>query len=392
MSSDLDQPIRLLISQRILTRYREDLFFELSRLRDIDVFVAFGDRKPGSYPKYTSVQDTLRIEHKRLWTLALIFERFGHVNQFFFSPGVLWQLVRRRPDVILTEGTSNILNNFLICTYALLTRTPYIWWDLGKIRGQESENIFRRMLYPIISFFYRRAAVILGYSGFARRFFEAQGIDPKRIVVAGNTVRLDRHVQYQASHPQAGIELAKTLGFKDKFVFLVVGALDREKRFDMAITAFLQLKENNDEIALVIVGNGPERETLLALADNHPDIHFAGARYDDVGAYFMLGDLFLLPGLGGLAINEAMVYGLPVVAAPADGTELDLVKDKETGFLIGYEALNELKEKMHWALNNRSQLEQMGQKAREFVTNHYSQATMIERIHEAILLTRKKTG
>jgi len=39
---------------------------------------------------------------------------------------------------------------------------------------------------------------------------------------------------------------------------------------------------------------------------------------------FTRADLFVLPGQGGLAIQEAMSYGLPVIVAEADGTEADL--------------------------------------------------------------------
>jgi hypothetical protein len=36
---------------------------------------------------------------------------------------------------------------------------------------------------------------------------------------------------------------------------------------------------------------------------------------------FLLAEVFVLPGLGGLAIPHAMIHGVPVIARIADGTE-----------------------------------------------------------------------
>jgi glycosyltransferase involved in cell wall biosynthesis len=48
----------------------------------------------------------------------------------------------------------------------------------------------------------------------------------------------------------------------------------------------------------------------------------------------MAADLFVLPGPGGLSINQAMAYGLPVVVWGGDGTERDLLQAGEAGFVV----------------------------------------------------------
>ena len=67
------------------------------------------------------------------------------------------------------------------------------------------------------------------------------------------------------------------------------------------------------------------------------NIFFVGKIIDGISKYFLQSDVFVLPGLGGLAISDAMIHGLPVIAGKADGTEIDLVTN-ETGFL--HEELN----------------------------------------------------
>jgi glycosyltransferase involved in cell wall biosynthesis len=372
------------ISQRFLTRYREDAFYELSCDKTLKVFVAFGDHKKKKYAKYSSIKTIPRFPHARLATISFIFELFNNVNQIFFSPGILWQLRKFKPDVVLTEGTSNILNNFLICPYCLLTGTPYIWWDLGKIRGQVSENRFRTMLYPIITYFFKKAAVILGYSSYAGEYFRSLGVPSEKILIAGNTIRLDTHLKFPEDNSSRIDELKHELGLENHFVFLAVGGLEKSKRFDLLIKSFRQLNQDNKKVTLVLVGGGPEEEQLKNLASGAKNIYFAGAQFKDVGLYFSLADVFVLPGLGGLAINEALAYGLPVISGAADGTELDLVINDQTGFLIDQDIENRLYQKMEWCIAHPSETAEMGKKGKELITTRFTLENMISNIKESI--------
>ena len=59
----------------------------------------------------------------------------------------------------------------------------------------------------------------------------------------------------------------------------------------------------------------------------YPQAEFPGdQRGADLQPYFPAADLFALPGTGGLAVQEAMAAGLPVVVAEGDGTQDDLVR------------------------------------------------------------------
>ncbi len=59
----------------------------------------------------------------------------------------------------------------------------------------------------------------------------------------------------------------------------------------------------------------------------YPQAEFSGARYgDELAAAFARADLFVLPGTGGLAVQQAMSFGLPVIVAEGDGTQDDLVR------------------------------------------------------------------
>jgi glycosyltransferase involved in cell wall biosynthesis len=104
---------------------------------------------------------------------------------------------------------------------------------------------------------------------------------------------------------------------------LFVGRLQARKRIDALLRACAELGTNP---RLLIVGDGPERAALESLAKEiYPSAEFVGAKHGaELKPYFEQADLFVLPGTGGLAVQEAMSYGLPVIVAKGDGTQDDL--------------------------------------------------------------------
>ena len=105
------------------------------------------------------------------------------------------------------------------------------------------------------------------------------------------------------------------------------------------IEAFWKVAADYPEAELVIVGDGPELDNLrqqandLQLADS---IRFIGAVYDPktLGAYMNESSIYVLAGMGGLSINDAMTYGMPVLCAVCDSTERDLVKEGKNGYFF----------------------------------------------------------
>ena len=119
---------------------------------------------------------------------------------------------------------------------------------------------------------------------------------------------------------------------------LAVAALSPYKRHDLAIEA-----ARRAGVALKIVGEGPDRKRLEALAG--PGIELLGRVDDDQLRQLYQGALALVqPGIEdfGIAAVEALAAGTPVIAAAAGGV-CDVVEDGRHGLLydprIGLEGL-----------------------------------------------------
>ena len=120
---------------------------------------------------------------------------------------------------------------------------------------------------------------------------------------------------------------------------LAVGALVPYKRFDIAIRAAERAGR-----PLVLVGKGPERERLEAVAVASVQI-LVDRTPEELRDLYRRCAFFLQPGEEdfGIAAVEAMACGAPVVAL-AKGGVLDIVTDGETGVLVGDEGPEALAE------------------------------------------------
>ncbi|MBI3997411.1 MAG: glycosyltransferase family 4 protein [Armatimonadetes bacterium] len=134
--------------------------------------------------------------------------------------------------------------------------------------------------------------------------------------------------------PRTGHEVRRELGLPDGPILAFIGRLARQKDPLTALQALRVLPEG----ALLIVGDGPWRARVEAFVRRHAlerRVVVAGLR-TDVRRLLAASDIFVLPsrweGLP-FAVIEAMMAGLPVVAARVGGLP-ELIEDGVTGLLV----------------------------------------------------------
>ncbi|QUL98450.1 MAG: glycosyltransferase family 4 protein [Candidatus Fermentithermobacillus carboniphilus] len=152
-------------------------------------------------------------------------------------------------------------------------------------------------------------------------------------------------------------------------VVLTCGRLGKEKNLDTLLRSFSIVSQKVDSV-LLLVGDGPERESLKALSVTlgiSERVIFAGTvspgRMPDIYAG---ADLFLFTSLTdtqGLVIVEAKAAGLPAVAVAALGVK-DMVEDQVDGFLCRNEP-EEIAERVIFLLENPSLLRKMKENAKK---------------------------
>jgi glycosyltransferase involved in cell wall biosynthesis len=136
---------------------------------------------------------------------------------------------------------------------------------------------------------------------------------------------------------------------------------------------------------LIIVGDGPERPRLESLSSVvYPATEFAGAKHGaELEPCFAEADLFVLPGTGGLAVQEAMAHRLPVIVARGDGTQDDLVR-VANGWQITPDDYDELARAIREALSDPLRLRRMGDESYRMVAEETNLESMVAAFVDAL--------
>ena len=77
--------------------------------------------------------------------------------------------------------------------------------------------------------------------------------------------------------------------------------------------------------------------------------------------------VYVLAGMGGLSINDAMCFSLPIICSVCDGTERDLVVDGVNGYFFEENDVNSLVEKINLILSDPSKAVEMGRKSLQII-------------------------
>ncbi|MCA9582179.1 MAG: glycosyltransferase family 4 protein [Myxococcales bacterium] len=143
------------------------------------------------------------------------------------------------------------------------------------------------------------------------------------------------HVEH---HSDLRAELRQGLGIEqDAFVFLFCGRLAPVKRVPWVLRALDRYLATGADAHLLVVGTGPEKDLVDGAAARHPGrVHVLGAQNRaGVARAMAASDTLLLPSESetwGVVVNEAFLFGLPVVASDAVSAAVDMIVEGETGF------------------------------------------------------------
>jgi glycosyltransferase involved in cell wall biosynthesis len=265
-----------------------------------------------------------------------------------YQRGLMDWLKEWNPDALIMEANPRYLSTSSAVKWMRTQNRPVIGWGLGAPSPQPLSH--RERGAGVRARFINQFDAMIAYSQRGADEYAALGFPREKIFVAHNSV---------AMPPSAPLPTRRST-FDSQPNILFVGRLQARKRLDSLLQACAEIKN----VRLVIIGDGPERESLETLAQEiYPGAEFIGAKHGvELKPYFEEADLFVLPGTGGLAVQEAMSYGLPVIVAQSDGTQDDLVR-KENGWQIPPDDFDALVSTMKAALSDTARLRRMGEES-----------------------------
>jgi len=366
-------PGKLGIQQRLLPNYRVGFFDSLAGHCTGRLEVIAG--QPGPYEAVHEAKE-LRLA-KKVMCRNLHFLSASSPYYLLWQKGLINWLKNFDPDLLVIEANYRYLSTRLAIRWMHNRGKPVVGWGLGVRQPGGGIHRFRGIAY--VHDWLSRSLLnscdgLISYSKKGVNEYRSIGFPAERIFHAPNAVM-----------PRPDWPLPNRSLAKDKqATVLFVGRLQDRKRIDNLIMACANLSKVIQP-KVWIVGEGPARRKLESLANSlYPYVEFFGELHgDQVRPYFESADLFVLPGTGGLAVQEAMAYGLPIVAAEGDGTQNELVR-QQNGWLLPSNDIKALTNALRKALSDRSQLQLMGRESYRIVSEEYNLEIMIERFVEAL--------
>ncbi len=240
------------------------------------------------------------------------------------------------------------------------------------LKQSEKVNVKFYMKYFVLKYirkyYYTRLVdATINYIDAAKEIISSYGLDKEKIFITTNS--LDTDLLFQAAE---NIKNQPLILPENKYRIIHIGRLVKWKKIHQIIHAVAKIKNIIPDIELIIIGKGKEEISLKALVKElnlEENIIFIGGVYDNetLGRYLQASSVYVLAGMGGLSINQAMAFGKPVVCSIADGTEKRLVKDGYNGFYFKSDDIDDLAEKIIRILNNEELRIRMGKNSLQII-------------------------
>lgn len=295
-------------------------------------------------------------------------------------------LAERRADIVHSH---DMYSNVFAAPWARLARTPVVissrrWWHtLPNRKLQLGNRIAFRLSH----------CVLANSPRVAESVHTADGVRSQRVRVVSNFADDEA---FEPMRPDRAAELRRALGVApDSLVVGTVARLVPVKDHASLLRAAARLRGAHPNLTVLLVGDGPSRGELAALARTlgiEDMVVFAGERLGG-GNYHHAFDVSVLCSLSeGFpnAIVEAMAAARPVVATAVGGS-VDAVDDGVTGLLVPPSDPEALAAAVGRLLVSPQLRASFGAAGRERARSHYAASSVLatlEALYDDLLARR----
>lgn len=251
---------------------------------------------------------------------------------------VLRWISENDPDVVLCNGYSGP-PFFHAIIWCWMRGTPVMVWADNNIHGERQRGLLGFVKQVVVRVLCRMCSAMLPCGQFGVRFFAKYSRRPGRVFMCPYEPDYDEI----AATPRERIERVRTEYALDsaRKRFVAVNRLVRAKRVDTIIDAFVLVAEQRPDWDVVIVGQGPDRESLEARVPAHirNRVKFVGFIGDQrtINALYRNCDCMVLASEyepWALVVNEAAAGGLALICSEVVGAAAELVREGVNGCLF----------------------------------------------------------
>lgn len=169
-----------------------------------------------------------------------------------------------------------------------------------------------------------------------KHYFLAHGLREDQLVFAPHAIDNERFADNEERQYETRARAwRQELGFADNDVVVLFAGKFEPKKDPLLLLEAVQ--RIGPSLKLIMVGNGVLENEVKAIISRNPNMRWLEFQNQSMmPVVYRLGDIFCLPSRGpgetwGLAVNEAMACGRPVIASTQCGCATDLVINGQTG-------------------------------------------------------------
>lgn len=221
-----------------------------------------------------------------------------------------------------------------------LVYTLHTMYDqyIGYIAPRRLTQLATRFSHAYERMIARNAAALTGPSRKCDEYFKRIGIE-KEMSLIPNSADLDAFNPDKITEEQTQALRTKYDIPSDRMLACFVGRLGQEKSVDILLSYWAQTIRTEDRLHLMIVGEGPVKQSLQEQADQlgiADQITFTGAvKHEDMPIYFAACDVYItasLSEMNSISMLEGMASGLPILQR-YDEMNADQIKTGVNGYL-----------------------------------------------------------
>ncbi len=222
---------------------------------------------------------------------------------------------------------------------------------------------------PVVNYSINQSDGVTAVSDYLRRETYERFDIRKEIEVIPNFIDTKRFKRLDKEH------FKRALCPQGEKLLIHVSNFRPVKNAAQVVEVFHQLRQENQEVKLLLVGDGPDRTNVERLSRDlgvYEDVRLLG-KQEPIEEILSIADVFLMPSGSetfGLAALEAMACGVPVVATDIGGLP-ELIRHGETGFLCPLNDVSCFIDRVRNLVQDDGLREAMGRRARESAADEF---------------------
>jgi glycosyltransferase involved in cell wall biosynthesis len=363
--------MRLAIITTHPIQYYAPVFKQLAKQVDVKVFYTWGEASiakhdPG-FGKTIQWDIDLLDGYDYQWLNNTAADPGSHHFNGIINPDIIDSIEAWQPDTILVYGWA-YKSHLKVLRY-FKNKLPVLFRGdstlLDEKAGLKSliRSVYLKWVYKHVDY-----ALYTGLNN--KAYFKKYGLQDKQLIFAPHAIDNDR---FAITSDEEVAHLKQQLNINgDSLLILFAGKLEDKKDPALLLRSFINLGADN--VHLLFVGNGILISWLKQQAMAYSNIHFMDFQNQTyMPVIYQACDIFCLPSKGpgetwGLAVNEAMACGKPVLVSDKVGCAVDLVKNNTNGYIHKAASVTDITGKLASLVNNgKTALSQMGKNSKQII-------------------------